>query len=259
MYQGKENNQQPNSLQTSEDSVVHNTQTICANELEKIAAGECLPEDLDELAGCLGQLFRIARLTVPVSAIVLAQARRKHFAGNIGGWTRWAYELTGYERAVLHHRRAIGDMLLAQREKNISAFRRLVLLTEDRLIVLTRLSHGELPAFMSMNAVEAMSRDRLREAVAEWLGEEPAPAAEREPELPGFSKLLDAVQNVKPQEVISYVDTPETANKFMHGGIVMMAAAVEFHKREKNNNMLGALRDALLDEAEKITLAMKEA
>lgn len=240
-------------MQPEKNSVAHSPETARAR-LDLIASGDFLPDSMEELESCLTELFALARMIVPVSAIILAQARRRHFSGSTTDWAKWASALTGYEGAVLHHRRAIGDMLLAQRGKDSRIFTRLAALTEDRLIVLTRLSHSELGAFMSVNTVETFSRDKLREAVAAWLGEEPRDA--KEPELPGFSRLLDIIQDIEPNKVIKQVDSLPTANKFMHGGIVMMAAAVEYHKREKNIEVLEALKDALLDEAKKIEQAI---
>ena len=236
-------------------SVVYNTQKVCANELEKIAEGEFLPESLEEIASSLSALFLIAKLIVPVSSLLIAQARKKHFHNNTRAWTDWVKTNTGYEGAILHHRRAIGDLLIAVRDKDAKTFRKLIDLPEDKLITLTRIKPSEIPQFVATNDVKALSRAALRNAVSLWLGE---PVQEdKQLILPGFSKILDEIDKIELDGLINAVTDMDVAQKVMIGGMSMLAAAVEFHKKGKNLAVLEALQNALRDEADKIAEAMK--
>lgn len=241
-----------------QQSVVHNTQEVCAitlPDLEKIASGDALPDTIEEITGCLGALFRMSRLIVPVSSLLLAQARKMHFLRDVRAWVAWAKEHTGYDGSVLHHRRAIGDMLVAVLPRDKKTFRILASLPEDKLLCLTRLKPAEMQQFIAMHNVRAISRCAVRQAVSAWLGE-PQPEDDQ-PLLPGFNKLIKAMEDIEPEELKTLVTDHTIAQKALVGGMSMLGAAVEFHKREKDFAVLEALQAALRDEADKIAAIMK--
>ncbi len=244
-----------NTNSEKEKSVVYNTQKVCANELEKIAEGESLPESLEEIASSLSSLFLIAKLIVPVSSLLIAQARKKHFPRDTRAWGEWVRKNTGFDGAVLHHRRAIGDLLIAVRDKDVKTFRKMIELPEDKLITLSRIKPAEIPQFVAANDVKALSRAALRNAVSLWLGE-PVPE-NKQLLLPGFAKILDEIEKIEPDDLIHAVTDIEVAQKVMIGGMSMLTAAIEFHKKGKNLAVLEALQNALRDEADKIADAMK--
>lgn len=248
--------QSPEGIADTDGSVVHDTQTVCANALEKIAEGEYLPESLEEITSSLSALFRVARLIVPLSSLLIAQARKKHYRNNTRAWVDWARHNTGYEGSVLHHRRAIGDLLLAVRDKDVKSFKKLFYLPEDKILTLTRINPGEIPQFIAANDVRALTRAALRNAVAAWLGE---PVQEdKQLLLPGFDRILGEIEKIDPDELVNAVTDMEVAQRVMVGGMSMLAAAVEYHKKERNLAVLEALQNALRDEADKIAMVIKE-
>lgn len=224
-------------------------------QLEEIAAGNAIPDTIEQITMSLAALAQIARIIVPVSSLLLAQARKVHFRQDVRAWAAWAKQHTGYEGAILHHRRAIGDMLIAVLPKDKKTFRTLIELPEDKLLCLTRIKPSEMQQFVATHSVKSLSRGEVRQAVSIWLGE-PQPE-ENQPFLPGFNKIIEAIEKIEPEELATAVTDSEIAQKAMIGGMSMLAAAVEFHKKEKNLAVLDALQSALRDEADKIADIMK--
>jgi hypothetical protein len=72
----------------------------------------------------------------------------------------------------VHHKRAIGEMLIRQRDR--VSYTTLLQLSQDKLLSLTRLPPPKFEAFMEAADPRTQSRDQVRARVGKWLGEAPA-------------------------------------------------------------------------------------
>ena len=152
------------------DSVEHDTlsgDAVCANPVEhdtlseeavhsckvyhdtlvNIQAG-ILPESLDAAAEAIAYLAESARTAIPSMAMLLAYARKQ--MRNVADWVEWAEKHSGLEGDDLHHRRAIGDLLLDYR--TTGHFTMLFNLDQQKLLALYRVHRtqaGALTPFLS--------------------------------------------------------------------------------------------------------------
>ena len=230
-------------------------QKVCAGDMAqpapddaiaRVAEGAPVPADLDGKERAHEALARAARLLVPVSCVIVAAARRDNFASDPAGWVRWARRVTGLDGSELHHRAAVGRLLLDLRDDEPRLYRDLFAADARKVLPLTRLRRADLPAFLSRHRVAAMSRDQVRAAVAEWLGEDAAPAPSQLA-LPGFEGFLDAIADADPADVARSVSTPERARKGAAAGLRMVAASAAYWCSEGDALSVQELRKALAE------------
>ena len=120
----------------------------------------------------------------------------------------------------------------------------------DKLLVLTRIPADQIAAFLSHHDVKAMTRDDVRAAVAEWLGEKPRA---KTPDLPGFAAALKSINDIKPAEICVLVADETAANNALSAGLGLLGASLAYHKREKKDlELLQGLRASLLDEVKEL-------
>ena len=252
----------PNDLQQSDplNSVVYNTQ-ICAKIID-IAAGNFIPTTAEDIKAMLAHIFHFNKLIVPVSAILVAQARRT-FVKEAIVWAAWAKEATGFEGSVLHHRRKIGDMLIDIKEIKKEIFTRLIPLPEDKLITLTRITTSHLPQFLAVNNIDKLTRDELREAVSQWLGETPEPKKNRQGFLPGFESLLDTVSQADEEQVITFVQSADTAVKALSAGKRILSSAIVYYYSQQDiiklHEIKKEIQAEMLSDLEQIIASMANA
>ena len=166
-----------------------------------------LPQSLEDYTAACGELIKLARRIVPVSALLVASCRREHFFGQRAAWVDWAKEATGLEGSELHHRRAIGDLLLDARDVHEPSFRRLFELDSRKLLPICQISKDQIIAFLKEYKVEGMSREEVRDAVKVFLGltlDMP-----RQPKLPGFDEAVEAVSRLDADAMRAAIDLEE--------------------------------------------------
>ena len=233
-------------------------------DMEKLLSG-AIPETLEDKTAAAAAIVRIARRIVPVTSLLIAAARRDHFKKSVTEWTEWCsdnFDLDGAER---DHRRAIGDLLLAVRE-NADLFETLFTLSFDKLHALTRIPANQIAAFLShLPDVSRMTRDDLRIAVKQWLGEE---VTERkkltdpdQPALPGFTDAVGTILRIPPQQLLDEVKDDACAKRLLDGGFRLVGSALEFKKQEKHPDVLflQSVKAALVQEIEEIESAIARA
>lgn len=217
-----------------------------------------LPESLEDYTAACGELIKLARRIVPVSALLVASCRREHFFGQRAAWVDWAKEATGLEGSELHHRRAIGDLLLDTRDVHEPSFRRLFELDSRKLLPICQISKDQIIAFLKEYKVEGMTREEVRDAVKVFLGltlDMP-----RQPKLPGFDEAVEAVSRLDADAMRYAINDPELALKSLAAGMGLLGAAVEFQRSTKKPDveLLMDLRKTLLDEAEQVGKAIAD-
>lgn len=217
-----------------------------------------LPESLEDYTAACGELIKLARRIVPVSALLVASCRREHFFGQRAAWVEWAKEATGLDGSELHHRRAIGDLLLDTRDVHEPSFRRLFELDSRKLLPICQISKDQIVAFLKEYKVEGMSREEVRDAVKVFLGltlDMP-----RQPKLPGFDEAVEAVSRLDANAMRYAINDPDLALKSLAAGMGLLGAAVEFQRSTKKPDveLLMDLRKTLLDEAEQVGKAIAD-
>ncbi len=237
--------------------------------LDNLLSG-MIPETLEGKTAAAGQLVRIARRIVPVTSLLIASARRDHFAGAVAAWADWCRENFDIDGADRDHRRAIGDLLLGVRE-NSALFQMLFQLQFDKLHALTRIPATQLPAFLSHlgSNIAKMTREELRDAVKLWIGEEVPQhksAASAKPDSsamsdPAFSAMVDAILRMSPENLLSEVHDENSAAAILNGGFRLMGSALEYKKSEPRPDVefLSSVKSALLGEIAEIESAIARA
>ena len=78
----------------------------------------------EERENLLRGIVHLERISLPVSALLLADTLAEDFPNDGPGWMRWAQEVTGLEQCEIYHRGQIGRLLRALRGQAV-VFRRL--------------------------------------------------------------------------------------------------------------------------------------
>lgn len=190
-----------------------------------------LPVTLEDKTAACSELLRYAKRIVPVTALLVAGCRRDHFAFDVAGWIAWARETTGLEGSELQHRRAIGELLLDVRPRSGKAFDVLFAADSRKLLPICRLEVEQVPAFLSHYPIQRMTRQEVRDAVREYLGETvAAPVRPQQPALPGFESSLDTLTGLDIDDYRSAVTTPDVAAKSLTAAMGLLGASLEYHK-----------------------------
>lgn len=188
-----------------------------------------LPVSLEEEAEAVAALADAGTMLVPAMAILLADARRR--MPRRDQWVAWATRCSGLEGDDLHHRRAIGDLLLDLREDDLPLYRRLLSCDQQKLLALYRLPRKDVRLFLARHPdFQKASRDAVRKAVSEWLGEAPAERQAR-PFSAAAGRVLADIAAWSDETCASAVADAEQAEKAALSGARLMAAAAVFHGR----------------------------
>ena len=216
-----------------------------------------IPFSLEEKTLAAKDLFYISKRIVPVTSLLIASARRDNFSDRTGEWTQWCRENLEMEGSDRDHRRAIGEMLLDTRD-NHHIYNLLFSLSFDKLYALTRLKIEELPPFLSHYRVKDMTREEVRDAVAQWNNEEVKERNTTE-DLPGFTAALGALNAMTPDALCVRISDPAMANMALHSSLMLLDAGLNFHKTQvKNVEFLQKLKLELMDEVRELEQTINE-
>lgn len=247
-------------------------ETVCANRvyhdtvnfaqtvsIDDIREGH-LPHTLNEAESLITAITHQARIAVPVSAILIADARRQ-FA-TISEWVAWAKGVTGMKGDDLHHRRQIGDLLLDALRISPAIYRQLFDLDQQKLISIYRIKRPELSAFLRRYDPAKLSRDDLRVAVSGWLGENSSIGKPEQLTIIGLGKILDkiAVDTPEMDTIIANIiqDRPQ-AEKATTAAQRLSMASVAYYLAERDITSLNAIRISLITLSEDIRKAINAA
>ena len=224
--------------------------------LDELLQGQ-IPDSIEDKTAAASQLVALSRRIVPVTSLLIASARRDNFRNDVTAWTVWCRETLAMDGSDRDHRRQIGDLLLDTRADN-AVYNTLFALPFDKLLVLSRIDAGQIGAFLSHYDVKNLRRDELREAVANWLGEEPKVRHET-PDLPGFTLALEAINAMEPEAICTRIGDQDAAMSALRAGMGLLGGALEYHKREKKDvQMLQELKSSLLNEVKELERVIEE-
>lgn len=216
-----------------------------------------VPPTLEGKTAISGELVKLARRIVPVTAMLVAASRRDHFHDQPEEWIDWCMANFPLDKAELYHRRQIGNLLLAVKDLHTEAvFRRLFELDSRKLLPIASLTAKQIPGFLSHYRVEELSRQQVRNAVAVFLGKKPKvePDEKDQPELPGFESGLQQLEKLSEKQWQMVATDENKAERCLTTGMGLLGAALEYHKRQRvaDVELLLEAKVALLDEVREI-------
>lgn len=231
-------------------------------ELDDLLQGN-IPETLEGKTAAAGIFLRISKRIVPLTALLIASARQDHFEHDTAGWVKWCrdnFELEGSDR---DHRRAVGELLLATREKSV-VYNTLFFLAFDKLLSISRIEDPithkvdpvQVEAFLSHYNVKEMNREEVRDAVALWLNEKPRERSTH-PDLPGFAAALSKMDE---EHLYSFTNDQTSATLALKSSLLLLGATLNYHSRtqHKNVELLQGLRLELLQGIEQLEQILAE-
>ncbi len=215
--------------------------------------------DLKEKESACAKIVHMAKRMVPLISLAVARARRDNFGDDANKWSQWCEEHTLLCGSELHHRRAIGDMLLFTQEQNSALFEELFVLDCNKLLAITRISLSELKAFIAQldKKLCDLSRDEVRNAVRQWIGETPKNIVQQLT-FPGFDEVLKSAESLDVESLYDAVSNISIAEKSLSTGFKFVGASLEYLKRNKDFHALKSAKESLLSEILDIEQAMKE-
>ena len=210
------------------------------------------PAGREEREVLLQGIMHLEKISLPVSALLLADALNEDFPGDAARWMRWAQELTGLEKCEIYHRTQIGQMLCALRSEAV-VYRRLVKLSGDKLLAICRIKPEDVPAFLSTCKPELLDRSQLRKEVRRFLGLE-MEGDDQTPTLPGFESALDCLDQIGSDDLIAEIRTPDRGLKYLNAGSNLLGAYVEYQRKQQVMDIptLLTLKQGLLDQVAEI-------
>ncbi len=218
-----------------------------------------IPESLEGKTALAGDLVRLSRRIVPVTAMLVAAASDDNFPNDSRGWLEWCQDNVPLDKFELHHRRQIGRMLIKVKDINQKSFERLFELDGKKLLPIAKIPVEKIPGFLSHYKVENMGRDEVRDAVSDFLGE----VKESKPKqlkLPGFEAAVEGLGKlVESKFDWEYaVGDEDQAQTCLQSGFGLMGAALAYHKRQQDPDIeyLNNIKLQLLDEAREIEAAI---
>lgn len=235
--------------------------------LDKIANGEAAEASLEELTAAGASLIQVGAKIRQTLAVVAIDARA--FFDNDFDWVAWVDEtLKPSNRADRCHLIDVGKLLSSLRNDGryimIQCYKDIFALDFFKLLSLCRIAKrrklDEIPAFLSHTPGYAkIKREKFRDAVAAWLGEQPDAASEQ-PLLPGFDDALDTFAGVDSQALRKAVADPETAQRSLRAGLGLFGAAINYELEQSAPDVmtLQTIRAALIAEAQKIENRLAE-
>ena len=236
-----------------------------------------IPAELAAKSVAAEEVARFTRRSIPLTAMLIAAARRDNFKNDYENWMQWCAERMGVIKADKRcHLDNIGRMLLMiQQTRHQAVFRLLFEMDSEKLLALTRLVKGtaataedvaEVVSFANRfgSDLQEMSRDRIRLYVKQWLGlaqadseGEFAEAAEKPAQmmLPGFERSIDLFRDLTPETARVMVKTAEVADKTAYAGMLLVDSYVNYvqqHAGHADRETLAGLKAQLLDLVDQI-------
>ena len=236
-----------------------------------------IPAELAAKSVAAEEVARFTRRSIPLTAMLIAAARRDNFKSDYEGWMQWCANRMGVIKADKRcHLDNIGRMLLMlQQTRHQGVFRLLFEMDSEKLLAITRLVKGtaataedvaEVISFANRFGydLQEMSRDRIRLYVKQWLGlaqadgeGEFAEAAEKPAQmmLPGFERSIDLFRDLTPETARVMVKTAEVANKTAYAGMLLVDSYVNYvqqHASHADRETLAGLKAQLLDLVDQI-------
>lgn len=201
-----------------------------------------LPEDLDTATQTIEYLAESTKIAIPSMAMLLSHARR-HF-DDAQEWVKWATACSGLEGDDLHHRRAIGDVLLAYR--TAPCFQLLFSLDLQKLLALYRIhktaANALLPFVTRYTKLATMSRDEVRAAVAEWLGEA---KGHTQLTIPGIDRFFADLSSASDETIATMVSTHSQASSASLAARRLVDAAKVYYGSNADLTSMLALKSQL--------------
>ena len=233
-----------------------------------------IPAELAEKSVAAEEVARFTRRSIPLTAMLIAAARRDNFKNDYEGWMQWCANRLGIELASKRcHLETIGNMLLAIRDlgNQKAVFLRLFEMDSEKLLAITRLVKGtaataedvaEVISFANRfgSDLQEMSRDRIRLFVKKELGleEKTEEKTEEKPAqmmLPGFERSIELFRDLTPETARVMVKTAEVADKTAYAGMLLVDSYVNYvqqHAGHADRETLAGLKAQLLDLVDQI-------
>ena len=236
-----------------------------------------IPAELAAKSVAAEEVARFTRRSIPLTAMLIAAARRDNFKNDYEGWMQWCANRMGVIKADKRcHLDNIGRMLLMiQQTRHQGVFRLLFEMDSEKLLAITRLVKGtaataedvaEVISFANRFGydLQEMSRDRIRLYVKQWLGltqadgeGEFAEAAEKPAQmmLPGFERSIELFRDLTPETARVMVKTAEVADKTAYAGMLLVDSYVNYvqqHAGHADRETLAGLKAQLLDLVDQI-------
>ena len=209
-----------------------------------------IPAELAAKSVAAEEVARFTRRSIPLTAMLIAAARRDNFKSDYEGWMQWCANRMGVIKADKRcHLDNIGRMLLMiQQTRHQGVFRLLFEMDSEKLLAITRLVKGtaataedvaEVISFANRFGydLQEMSRDRIRLYVKQWLGltqadgeREFAEAAEKPAQmmLPGFERSIELFRDLTPETARVMVKTADVADKTAYAGMLLVDSYVNY-------------------------------
>ena len=236
-----------------------------------------IPAELAAKSVAAEEVARFTRRSIPLTAMLIAAARRDNFKSDYEGWMQWCANRMGVIKADKRcHLDNIGRMLLMiQQTRHQGVFRLLFEMDSEKLLAITRLVKGtaataedvaEVISFANRFGydLQEMSRDRIRLYVKQWLGltqadgeREFAEAAEKPAQmmLPGFERSIELFRDLTPETARVMVKTADVADKTAYAGMLLVDSYVNYvqqHAGHADRETLAGLKAQLLDLVDQI-------
>ena len=233
-----------------------------------------IPAELAAKSVAAEEVARFTRRSIPLTAMLIAAARRDNFKNDYEGWMQWCANRLGIELASKRcHLETIGNMLLAIRDlgNQKAVFLRLFEMDSEKLLAITRLMKGFEDRAVGIARVidfvnrfgyklRDMSRDRIRLFVKKELGleEKTEEKTEEKPAqmmLPGFERSIELFRDLTPETARVMVKTAEVADKTAYAGMLLVDSYVNYvqqHAGHADRETLAGLKAQLLDLVDQI-------
>ena len=236
-----------------------------------------IPAELAAKSVAAEEVARFTRRSIPLTAMLIAAARRDNFKNDYEGWMQWCADRMGVIKADKRcHLDNIGRMLLMiQQTRHQGVFRLLFEMDSEKLLAITRLVKGtaataedvaEVISFANRfrSDLQEMSRERIRLYVKQWLrlaqadGEvEFAEATEKPAQmmLPGFERSIELFRDLTPETASSMVKSGDVADKAGYAGYLLVNSYVNYahaHDGFARVKDLTILKSRLLDLIDRI-------
>ena len=210
-----------------------------------VIEGEALP--IGEIEGCLRAFASIRKLEFSTIAILLADSQKRIPGAE---WRDWSMETTGLTRSECYHRAKVGKLLIACREKKV-LYRKLLQLSGDKLLALSRLPLNVLESFLSVTDVWNLKIDEVRRLVACELCRIDSSARGVSPDcehcplraardrrdmenlqmlLPGFDQALDAIWQLDEETAQRVRDAFSHLSAIQQKRLLMVAKGMSLHE-----------------------------
>jgi len=217
--------------------------------------------DLDSLTTDGKMINMFAAQQTQILSVIVSAARCE--LKNAPDWVAWASEELGLQGSYLHHLRKVGDCLLSVKATFGDKFyKRLFLISYDKLICLAKINIIELSNFSNVHRVESMTRDEVRKAVNAWLHLDAGAEVAEQPLLPGLDDIISFYDQVD-QLTLSRTFTAAAANpvkseKVGTVGLCLVSAALKTLRENAATSLeqLHNLKAGMLEEIGEIDTAL---